>query len=149
MEEPGSVGKRVLIVEDDPLDMRLFSAMLAAEGYRVLRAIDGPRGVDLAHREPPDLIIMDINLPGMSGIEATRMLKEDPETAGIPIIITTAFGMCGDDPEISTSGSDGFVAKPIAFSNFLEMVEMVLERSRRSRPVQRLAMAKTGSAGRT
>jgi two-component system cell cycle response regulator DivK len=146
MEGSDSIGKCVLIVEDNPFSMRLYGAMLAAKGYRVLQAIDGPRGVELARRELPDLIIMDINLPGMSGLDATRMLKEDPETADIPIIVTTAFGMRGDDPEILQSGSDGFVPKPVGVSEFLGTIEIIMERSRRLRPLPHRIMAKTGSA---
>lgn len=123
---PATTGKCVLIVEDNPLNMKLFSAMIAAQGCHVLQAEEGRRGLDLAHQEHPDLIIMDVQLPGMSGLEVTHSLKSDPETQNIPIIVTTAYGY---DDEVRTSGCDAFMAKPIAISEFLEMVETLLTRS--------------------
>jgi two-component system, cell cycle response regulator DivK len=123
---PATAGKCVLIVEDNPLNMKLFSAMVAAQGCHVLQAEEGPRGLDLAHQQHPDLIIMDVQLPGMSGLEVTHALKSDPDTHHIPIIVTTAYGY---DDEIRTSGCDAFMAKPIAISEFLEMVETLLTRS--------------------
>lgn len=123
---PATTGKCVLIVEDNPLNMKLFSAMVAAQGCHVLQAEEGPRGLDLAHQQHPDLIIMDVQLPGMSGLEVTHALKSDPDTHDIPIIVTTAYGY---DDEIRTSGCDAFMAKPIAISEFLEMVETLLTRS--------------------
>ena len=123
---PATAGKCVLIVEDNPLNMKLFSAMIAAQGCHVLQAEEGLRGLDLAHQEHPDLIIMDVQLPGMSGLEVTHSLKSDPQTQNIPIIVTTAYGY---DDEIRTSGCDAFMAKPIAITEFLEMVETLLTRS--------------------
>lgn len=123
---PATAGKSVLIVEDNPLNMKLFSAMVAAQGCHVLQAEEGQRGLDLAHQQRPDLIIMDVQLPGISGVEVTHALKSDPETRDIPIIVTTAYGY---DEEIRASGCDGFMAKPIAISEFLEMVEALLTRS--------------------
>jgi two-component system, cell cycle response regulator DivK len=127
---PATTGKCILIVEDNPLNMKLFSAMVAAQGCHVLQAEEGLRGLDLAHQEHPDLIIMDVQLPGMSGIEVTHALKSDPETQDIPIIVTTAYGY---DEEIRTSGCDAFMAKPIAISEFLEIVETLLTRSAETR----------------
>ena len=122
---PATTGKCVLIVEDNPLNMKLFAAMVAAQGCHVLQAEEGRRGLDLAHQQHPDLIIMDVQLPGMSGIEATHALKADPQTRDIPIIVTTAYGY---DEEIRASGCDAFMAKPIAITEFLEMVETLLTR---------------------
>jgi two-component system cell cycle response regulator DivK len=120
---PLSVRKRVLIVEDNPLNMKLFSAMIAAQGYEVLQAKNGSQGLDLAQRQHPDLIIMDIQLPGMSGLEVTQNLKTDDATRDIPIIATTAFALRGDEEKILASGCDGYMAKPIAISQFLELIE--------------------------
>jgi two-component system, cell cycle response regulator DivK len=103
--------------------MRLFDAMLAAEGYVVLRATDGPGGIELAHRGQPDLIIMDIQLPGMSGLEIIKRLKADEATRRIPVIATTAFALRGDEEEIRASGCDGFMAKPIPIPQFMALVE--------------------------
>ncbi len=117
--------KCVLIVEDNPLNMKLFSAMLAAQDYVVLEATDGSDGLDLAQRKHPDLIIMDIQLPGMSGLEVTRSLKASDATRDIPIIATTAFALRGDEERIRAGGCDGYMAKPIAVSEFLELVESI------------------------
>jgi two-component system cell cycle response regulator DivK len=113
----------VLIVEDNPLNMKLFSAMIAAQGYDVLQATDGANGLDLAQHRHPDLIIMDIQLPSMSGLDVTRNLKAEEATRDIPIIATTAFALRGDEEKILASGCDGYMAKPIAISQFLELIE--------------------------
>ena len=117
------VRKCVLIVEDNPLNMKLFSAMIAAQGYDVLQATDGANGLDLAQHRHPDLIIMDIQLPSMSGLDVTRNLKAEEATRDIPIIATTAFALRGDEEKILASGCDGYMAKPIAISQFLELIE--------------------------
>jgi len=119
---PVTTGKTVLIVEDNPLNMKLFTAMIGAQGCHVLQAMDGPRGLDLAQAEHPDLIIMDVHLPGMSGLDAVRLLKRDPDTSDIPIIVTTAYEY---DEEIRASGCDGYMAKPIAIAEFLERPRLV------------------------
>lgn len=129
MDASDTAGKCVLIVEDNPLNMKLFSAMVTAQGFGVLQAANGLRGLDMAHQHHPDLIIMDVNLPGMSGLEATHCLKEDEDTRDIPVIITTAYGMRGDEEEIRASGCDGFLAKPIAVAEFLDTVECFMMRS--------------------
>src|SRR4029079_8653716 len=100
-----------------------FSAMIAAQGYEVLQASDGSQGLDLAQRNHPDLIIMDIQLPSMSGLEVTKNLKSDLATSDIPIIATTAYALRGDEETILASGCDGYMAKPIAISQFLELIE--------------------------
>ncbi len=120
---PPNPRKRVLVVEDNPLNMRLFSAMIAAEGYEVLEANSGQRGLELAQQQHPDLIIMDIQLPGLSGLEVTQSLKADAATHDIPIIATTAFATRGDEETIMASGCDAYMAKPIAISQFLELIE--------------------------
>ena len=133
MEAPNAEQKCVLIVEDNALNMKLFSAIIAAQGHGVLRASDGPRCLDLAHQEHPDLIIIDVNLPGMSGLEVTHSLKTDADTKDIPIIVTTAYGLRADDEEVRASGCDGFMAKPIGISAFLELVELCMMRPVRRR----------------
>lgn len=147
METPETAGKCVLIVEDNPLNMKLFSAMVAAQGFGVLQATDGPRGLDLAHREHPDLMIVDVNLPGMSGLEVTHTLKADDDTRDIAIIVTTAYGMQRDDEAIRTSGCDGFMAKPITVTEFVELIGSLMARSAREpRYVRRLIEATTKGA---
>jgi two-component system cell cycle response regulator DivK len=147
MQAPNGAAKCVLIVEDNPLNMKLFSAMVASQGYGVLQASDGARGIDLAHSEAPDLIIMDVMMPGISGLEATRLLKDDPETADIPILVTSGFGMRGDEAELRASGCDGLIAKPIGVSEFLASVEMLMGAADRPpRCVRRLYNAEEGTA---
>jgi len=128
-------GKCILIVEDNPLNMKLFSAMVSAQGYGVLQAGDGLRGVELAHQGHPDLIIMDVDLPGISGLEATRLLKADPETRDIPIIITTAYEY---DDEIRASGCDGYMSKPITVTDFVELIDSLMMQVRQARYVRHL-----------
>lgn len=125
---PPVARKRVLIIEDNPLNMKLFSAMLAAQGYDVLQASDGALGLDLAHRQHPDLIVMDVQLPGMSGLEVTRNLKAEDDTRDIPVIATTAFAQVEDERQIMASGCDGYMAKPIAISEFLALIESFILR---------------------
>src|ERR1700722_3346704 len=111
MQTPRSVydRKSVLIVEDNPLNMKLFTAMIGAQGYAVLQASDGSRGIEIAQGQHPSLIIMDIQLPGMSGLEAAQSLKADEATRDIPIIATTAFALRGDEDKIRASGVDGYM----------------------------------------
>jgi two-component system, cell cycle response regulator DivK len=125
-----SARKRVLVVEDNPLNMKLFTAMIAAEGYEVLEASDGLCGIELAHQQHPDLIILDIQLPGMSGLEVTQNLKADAETHDIPIIATTAYAARSDEETIMASGCDAYMAKPIAISQFLELIASFMSAAR-------------------
>ncbi len=125
--------KCVLIVEDDPLSMKVVSAIIAAQGYHVLQAMDGARGFELARREHPDLIITDVQMPGISGLEVSRRLKADEATRDIPIIVTTAYLL--DEKEIRASGCDGFMAKPITISEFLELLETIMRMPRAARDI--------------
>src|SRR5215203_811593 len=120
--------KQVLIVEDNPLNMKLFSAMISAQGYDVLQATDGSHGLYMAQLQHPDLIIMDIQLPDISGMEVTQSLKADAATRDIPIIATSAFALRGDEEQIWASGCDGYMAKPIAITPFLELIELLMVR---------------------
>jgi len=129
--KPAAARKCVLIVEDNDLNMKLFTAMISAEGYEVLQAADGSGGLEMARQRRPDLIIMDIQLPGMSGLDVTQSLKGDEGTREIPIIATTAFALRGDEATIRASGCDAYMAKPIAISEFLELVELFMSRARR------------------
>jgi two-component system, cell cycle response regulator DivK len=135
-------GKCILIVEDNPLNMKLFAAMVGAQGYGVLQARDGLFGVDAARQEHPDLIIMDIDLPGISGLEATRLLKGDPETRDIPIIITTAYAY---DDEIQASGCDGYMAKPITVADFVELIDSLMTQVPQPRYVRHMIEAPIGA----
>jgi len=125
--------KCVLIVEDDPLSMKVASAIIAAQGYHVLQAMDGARGFELARREHPDLIITDVQMPGISGLEVSRHLKADEATRNIPIIVTTSYLL--DEKEIRASGCDGFMAKPINMPEFLELMETMMQVPRAARHI--------------
>ena len=125
--------KCVLIVEDDPLSMKVASAIFAAQGYHVLQAMDGARGLELARREHPDLIITDVQMPGISGLEVSRHLKADEATRNIPIIVTTSYLL--DEKEIRASGCDGFMAKPINMPEFLELMETMMQVPRAARHI--------------
>jgi two-component system, cell cycle response regulator DivK len=113
----------VLIVEDNPLNMKMFAALAADRGYAVVEASDGVSGLDLARRLRPQLIIMDLDLPGISGLAATRALKSDHETRRIPIILTTATPITDKNPAVRDCGCDGFLPKPIAIDTFLSMLD--------------------------
>lgn len=128
MKLPEAEPKTVLIVDDDDLNRKLFSVILAARGYRVLQAADGLHGIDLAHQEEPDLIIMDVQLPGISGIEATQALKRDHETSAIPVIVATAFLI--EEDELRASRCDAHMTKPFASSEFIALIEAFVGRSR-------------------
>jgi two-component system cell cycle response regulator DivK len=109
----------VLIVEDNAANMKLASFLLEKAGHEVLAAADAESGLMLARERHPDLILMDIHLPGMDGIEAIRLLKADAATRAIPVIALTALAMKGDEERIRDAGFDGYVAKPIRYQEFL------------------------------
>ena len=113
---------RVLIVEDDELNMKLFTDLLEAQGYEVFQTQDGLKALDMAREHRPDLILMDIQLPEVSGIDVTKWLKADDELKHIPVIAVTAFAMKGDEEKIRASGCEAYISKPISVSHFLETV---------------------------
>ena len=118
--------KKVLIVEDNELNMKLFNDLLQANGYDTLQTKDGREAMDIARKHKPDLILMDIQLPEISGLEITKMLKDDAELKGIPVIAVTAFAMKGDEEKIREGGCEGYIAKPISVSSFLQTVSRFL-----------------------
>ncbi|HZH28499.1 MAG TPA: response regulator [Azospirillaceae bacterium] len=118
--------KRVLIVEDNELNMKLFHDLLEAHGYATLQTRDGMEALRIARLHRPDLILMDIQLPEVSGIEVTKWLKEDDDLRGIPVIAVTAFAMKGDEEKIREGGCEDYIAKPISVSKFLEIVQRYL-----------------------
>lgn len=113
----------VMIVEDNEPNAKLFRALLEANGYRTLHTPDGFRVLDLARTHRPDLILMDIQLPEISGLEVTAMLKADEDLKSIPVVAVTAFAMKGDEEKIRAGGCDGYMSKPILASLFLETVK--------------------------
>ncbi|CAN1567882.1 MAG: response regulator [Aquidulcibacter sp.] len=114
--------KTVMIVEDNELNMRLFRDLLAAFGYRTVETRDGLMALDLARAEKPDLILMDIQLPEVSGLDITRWMKADDELANIPIIAVTAFAMRGDEERFREGGCQDYLSKPISVATFIGAV---------------------------
>ena len=112
----------ILIVEDNPANMTLAAFLLESAGHTVLSATDAETGLALARAEQPALILMDIQLPGMDGLEATALLKRDAATGSIPVIALTALAMKGDEERIRAAGCDGYIAKPLAYRDFLATV---------------------------
>jgi two-component system, cell cycle response regulator DivK len=115
--------KRILIVEDNELNMKLLRDVLEAYGYATITTGEGGAAFALAREKRPDLILMDLQLPDISGFDAVRHLKEDEKTRPIPIVAVTAFAMVGDERKALTSGCDGYIAKPILLRDFLNLVE--------------------------
>ncbi len=108
------------MVEDNGLNMKLVKALLASGGYRVLEAMDAEAGIELAREKEPDLILMDIQLPGMDGLDATRVIKNDPALRDIPVLAITSHAMRGDREKALAAGCDGYISKPIETRGFIE-----------------------------
>jgi two-component system cell cycle response regulator DivK len=119
--------KTVLIVEDNELNMKLFHDLLDAHGYRTVQTRNGMEALELARKHRPDLILMDIQLPEVSGLEVTKWLKEDDELRSIPIVAVTAFAMKGDEERIRAGGCEAYISKPISVSEFLATVKQFLK----------------------
>ena len=119
---------RILIIEDNEKNMKLVRDVLQAKGYTTLEAGTAEEGIRLAVEHHPDLVLMDIHLPGMNGIEARRVLRADPATASIPVIAVTASVMQQDRRQITEAGFDGYIGKPINLREFLDTVRAALER---------------------
>ena len=113
---------KILVVEDNPTNMNLAKFLLEQAGHSVLIARDAEVGLTLAREEQPNLILMDMQLPGMDGLEATAILKRDDTTRAIPVIALTALAMKGDEERIRAAGCDGYIAKPLAYRDFLAVI---------------------------
>lgn len=116
------MAKKILIVEDNELNMKLFNDLLQAQGYDTIQTGDGHKVVALVRAERPDLVLMDIQLPEISGLDVTRMLKDDPDLQQIPVVAVTAFAMKGDEEKILQGGCDGYIAKPISVPEFIRSI---------------------------
>jgi two-component system cell cycle response regulator DivK len=112
----------VLVVEDNAANMKLAKFLLESVGHTVVSATDAESGLTLARDRQPNLILMDIQLPGMDGLEATALLKRDDATRAIPVIALTALAMKGDEDRIRAAGCDGYIAKPLAYRQFLATI---------------------------
>ena len=116
------MAKKILIVEDNELNMKLFNDLLEANSYETVKTRNGMDAMDLAREHRPDLILMDIQLPEVSGLDVTRWLKEDDELRHIPVVAVTAFAMKGDEDRIRSGGCEAYLSKPISVSTFLETI---------------------------
>ncbi len=118
--------KTILIVEDNELNMKLFNDLLQASGYNTVQTKDGKEALKLARDHHPDLILMDIQLPEISGLEVIKIIKADEELQDIPVVAVTAFAMKGDEEKIREGGCEGYIAKPISVPTFLETIAKLL-----------------------
>ena len=121
-----TMSKTVLIVEDNELNMKLFHDLLEAQGYQTLQTREGLQALALAREHRPDLILMDIQLPEISGLEVTKWLKEDDELRSIPVIAVTAFAMKGDEERILEGGCEAYLSKPISVMAFIDTIKRFL-----------------------
>ena len=119
----------ILVIEDNATNMKLSTFLLESAGYTVVAATSAETGLTLAQEGHPDLILMDIQLPGMDGLQATALLKADDGTKDIPVIALTALAMKGDEERILAAGCDGYIAKPLAYKDFLAVVAARLSKS--------------------
>jgi CheY-like chemotaxis protein len=125
-EPSGTRGRTVLVVEDNPVNRKLARNVLRSRGYRVLEADTGEEGIELARRERPHLILMDLQLPGLDGMEATRRLKADPATRDIPVVALSAHAQEADEERAREAGCAGYISKPIRLSRFPQQVRSFL-----------------------
>ena len=117
---------RILVVEDTPNNLKLAVFLLEKAGHEALQAKDAEEGIRIARERQPDLILMDVQLPSMDGLTATRLIKSDPQTRSIKIIAVTALAMAGDQEKIAAAGCDGYIAKPLRYKEFLKVVAETL-----------------------
>ena len=116
------MAKKILIVEDNELNMKLFHDLLESKGYDILQTRDGMEALKMARAHMPDLILMDIQLPEVSGLEVTKWLKEDDNLKRIPVVAVTAFAMKGDEEKIREGGCEDYISKPISVNHFMEVI---------------------------
>ena len=124
------MAKTVLVVEDNELNMKLFHDLLEANGYNIVQTRNGLEAIDLARLHHPDLILMDIQLPEVSGLEVTKWLKEDDQLRMIPVVAVTAFAMKGDEERIREGGCEAYISKPISVAMFLDTVRQFIGEAR-------------------
>lgn len=120
------MSKTILIVEDNELNMKLFNDLLEAHGYQTVQARNGVEAVDLARKHHPNLILMDIQLPEVSGLQVTQWIKDDESLRSIPVVAITAFAMKGDEERIRQGGCEAYLSKPISVVKFIETVKSYL-----------------------
>jgi two-component system, cell cycle response regulator DivK len=123
------VSKTVLYVEDNEFNRKIVRQLLTVTTYRLLEATDGEEGVAMAFEARPDLVLMDIQLPKLSGLDATRKIRQDPRTAHIPIIVVTSFALSGDDQKALEAGASAYLAKPYSPREMLELIRKLAPES--------------------
>ena len=121
--------KTILYVEDNEFNRKIVRHLLGRTSYRLLEAVDGEAGVAAAHEAVPDLVIMDIQLPKLSGLEATRQLRADPATAAIPVIVITSFALAGDEEKAREAGASAYLAKPYSPRELLQLIRQLAPES--------------------
>jgi CheY-like chemotaxis protein len=117
--------KSILVIEDNELNMKLMRGIFQLGGYRIIEAVDAENGIRLARELRPFLILMDIQLPGMDGLKATRIIKSDSEMKDIPVVALTGFAMRGDEEKAQEAGCDGYITKPIDFKDVLKKIDEI------------------------
>src|SRR4029079_16246128 len=120
------MAKTVLIVEDNELNMKLFHDLLEAHGYNTIGTRNGIEALDLARKHHPDLVLMDIQRPEVSGLEVTKWIKDHPHVKSIPVVVVTAFAMKGDEERIRAGGCEAYISKPISVSHFLDTIKRLM-----------------------
>lgn len=120
---------RVLIIEDNPSNMKLASLVLSKAGFEVLKASNAIDGIEIATREKPQVILMDVQLPGMDGLEATRRLRTGAATGDLCIIAMTALAMPGDEEKTRQAGCDGYISKPIRYTQLVEQLNLIIQKA--------------------
>ena len=123
----------ILIVDDEPTNLLVAITVLEAAGHRVLSAASGPEAIEMAHAEVPDLVLMDVQMPGMDGIQALSLLRADPRTAALMVCALTAYAMSGDRERLLAAGFDGYIEKPLRYKVFLDIVRDLLVRATATR----------------
>lgn len=126
LTKAGPMTKTVMIVEDNELNMKLFHDLLDAHGYQTIQTRNGMEALALAREHHPDLILMDIQLPEVSGLEVTKWLKEDDKLRSIPVVAVTAFAMKGDEERIREGGCEAYISKPISVAKFMDTVRQFI-----------------------
>ena len=119
--------KTILVIEDNELNMKLVKGLIKIGKYRLLEANDAESGIQQIREQRPDLVLMDIQLPGMDGLSATKIIKEDPELKDIPVVALTSYAMQGDEEKALAAGCTGYITKPIDTRNFLKTVSEYLK----------------------
>jgi len=125
-DQERSISKKVMIVEDNELNMKLFNDLLHSQGYETLQTRDGMEALSLACEHRPDLILMDIQLPEVSGLEITKWIKDDDRVCDIPVVAVTAFAMKGDEERIRQGGCEAYISKPISVPMFLQTIRQFI-----------------------